>query len=69
MASGKKRRKVGKIKRLSQQPARPGPFRHKDGDRRHKESMRAAIKEAAQRKAMEQTPGVILPEEPPQKGS
>ncbi len=38
MASPKKRRKAAKLTKARQQP-RTGPFRHKDGDRRHRGGM------------------------------
>jgi hypothetical protein len=38
MASGKKRRKAGRQARKQQLP-RTGPFRHPDGDRRHRGGM------------------------------
>lgn len=64
MASEKKRRKAARLTR-NQQPA-TGPYRHPDGDRRHREVMAAAIKAAKARRAFEQLEGVILPDPPPQ---
>src|SRR5262249_60060227 len=60
MASGKKRRKQAKLARKPQTGA--GPQVHRDGDRRRRAEMTAALKAAAQRRALEQLPGVILPE-------
>jgi hypothetical protein len=60
MASGKKRRKAARQARKGQ--ARPGPFRHPDGDRRHRGA--SSAKEALARKqAMHQPPALPASEE------
>jgi hypothetical protein len=62
MASSKKRRKAANLARK----AKAGPVRgvHPDGDRRRRAQMTATLAAAARRRAMEQTPGVILPDVP-----
>jgi hypothetical protein len=61
MASDKKRRKAAKAAKPKPQT---GPFRHPDGDRRHREAMRAAIKAAKANKQMLALYGAVdLPEE------
>jgi hypothetical protein len=64
MASRKKRRKQVKLQHRQQQPPQ-GPFRHRDGDRRRRESMTAAVARAALEKAIQQFPGPIEPAEGP----
>ena len=60
MASDKQRRKAAKAK----QPKMPGPFRHPDGDRRHREAMRAAVKAIKAKEQMQRLYGAVeLPEE------
>ena len=64
MASGKKRRKQVKQARKGQQPAPAGPFRHRDGHRRHRHTMAKAIKQAlAEKKALQHIGEVVLPDE------
>ena len=60
MASSKKRRKAANLARK----AKAGPNRgvHPDGDRRRRAEMTTALADAAKRRALEQLPGVILPE-------
>ena len=59
MASGKKRRKAAKLTKAQQQP-RTGPFRHKDGDRRHRGGI--TYREVMAQKRLEQLLGApILP--------
>lgn len=61
MASGKKRRKAAKLSKAQQQ-ARTGPFRHKDGDRRHRGGM-TYEQGLALKKAMQQI-GAPVPHDP-----
>jgi hypothetical protein len=58
MASQKKRRKAIKLNREQKQPP-TGPFRHKDGDRRHRGGL-TADKALANKRAMQQL-GAPLP--------
>jgi len=63
MASDKKRRKAAKAKWKPGPTA--GPFRHPDGDRRHREAMRKAVKDANKQKDMLRLIGAVeLPPEP-----
>jgi hypothetical protein len=59
MASDKKRRKAAKAKQAK--PPTAGPFRHPDGDRRHRAAMAKAVKEAKQAKEMQQLIGAVEP--------
>jgi hypothetical protein len=52
MASNKKRRKSAKVVNLNKHP-RTGPFRHPDGDRRHRGKM-TADEGLANKRAMQQ---------------
>jgi hypothetical protein len=61
MASSKKRRKQANQARKAK--AGPGRGIHPDGDRRRRKEMTAAVAAAAKRRAMEQLPGVILPDD------
>jgi hypothetical protein len=58
MASGKKQRKAARLARKQRQ-ARPGPFRHPDGDRRRRGGL-TADEALAQKRAMQQL-GAALP--------
>jgi hypothetical protein len=60
MASGKRKRKAARQTRKQTQAGK-GPFRHPDGDRRRRGGLTAdqAIK---QKQAIQQFPGVILPD-------
>ncbi len=60
MASGKRRRKEAKAAKKQQAPA--GPFRHPDGDRRHRGAQR--VEDAIKDKEMLRLIGAVdLPEE------
>ena len=61
MASGKQRRKAANLARKGRQP-KGVPFRHRDGDRRHRAAMAAAKKALAQKRALEQLCGGVPPE-------
>ena len=64
MASGKKRRKQVKLAKKAQAPA-TGPFRHRDGDRRHREAMAKAIQQAkVEKDALQHIGAVELPDDP-----
>jgi hypothetical protein len=60
MASSKKRRKMASQARKAKTGARHSV--HPDGDRRWRKAMTASVAAAAQRRAMEQSPSVILSE-------
>lgn len=63
MASGKKRRKERNQASKLQRP-QSGPFRHRDGDRRHRDVMAKAIQDAkATKNALQQIGAVELPDE------
>jgi hypothetical protein len=63
MASGKQRRKQAKQAYKANHP-QTGPFRHRDGDRRHRETMAKAVKQAlAEKKAMQLYCGAAVPPE------
>lgn len=63
MASGKKVRKQAKQARKARQPV-TGTFRHRDGDRRHRETMAKAVKQAkAEKEALRHLGAVPLPED------
>jgi hypothetical protein len=63
MASGKKKRKAANLTRKGRLP-QGVPFRHRDGDRRHRAAMAAAVKALKQRQALEQQLGGAVPPEP-----
>jgi hypothetical protein len=65
MASSKKRRKVANQARKVKAGSKRGA--HPDGDRRRRKEMTAALAAAALRRALEQSPGVILPDQPKEK--
>jgi hypothetical protein len=60
MASGKQRRKAANLARKGRQP-KGVPFRHRDGDRRHRAAMAAAVKALKQRQVFEQQLGGTVP--------
>jgi hypothetical protein len=60
MASSKKRRKAANQARKAKAGSKHGV--HPDGDRRRRKEMAAAVAAAAQRRAIEQSLGVILPD-------
>jgi hypothetical protein len=62
MASGKKVRKQAKQSRKARQPV-TGTFRHRDGDRRHREGMAKAVKQAKAEKAALRHIGAVAPAE------
>ncbi len=63
MASGKQRRKQAKQAYKAKHP-QTGPFRHRDGDRRHRHTMAKAVKQAlAEKKAMQLCYGAVVPTE------
>jgi hypothetical protein len=61
MASQKKQRKTKRQGKKARLP-RTGPFRHPDGDRRHRETMAKAVQEAMTMKKMRQQ-GALTVEE------
>ena len=64
MASDKQRRKAAKAKKPP--AAKPGPFRHPDGDRRHREGM-ATYRQVMKQKEMLRLIGAVeLPPEVPE---
>ncbi len=63
MASGKKRRKAANLTRKGRLP-RGVPFRHRDGDRRRRAELAAALKALKQRQAFEQQLGGAVSPEP-----
>jgi hypothetical protein len=65
MASEKKRRKDARQAHKQRLP-KAGPFRHRDGDRRRRAEMAAAVKQAlAAKKALQQIGLPLPPEGPP----
>jgi hypothetical protein len=62
MASGKKKRKSARQARKQRLP-RNVPFRHPDGDRRHRETMAKAVREALALKKLMQQGGPLPPDE------
>jgi hypothetical protein len=62
MASRKQRRKAARSARKQRRP-QTGPFRHPDGDRRHRGAMRVEDAIAIKR-AMQQFEAPVLPDDP-----
>jgi hypothetical protein len=67
MASAKKRRKQARQAYKQQHPT-VGPFRHPDGDRRHRDSGLTARQAVAWKRAMQQTWGMPMPDKEDESG-